>query len=265
MSISVGVQPKEPFTDDELDFIYKASGQISDGRGFSVKRTGTANGKETLVFAWVLRYTGLRISDVTVLEQGQVVPFCHGRYTHAVFCNPRKTKDKRNNFVHIPIPNASFPDDPDLVAALQELPLKHGRYFFLGGGTLPPVGSKEWKQRIKQATTNWRGRINRLFGHAARLMAGSQPSLDFSDRPHPHRFRHTFAATLLKAGVSLRIVAQYLGDTEGVVRDHYAKFCIAEQEEAAAILETAMIKSAEQRKARLQLPALRKNPTGGPF
>ncbi len=251
MFVSVGVDPKEPFSDEELEYIYKASGQITDGRGFSTKRTGTKNGRETLIFAWVLRYTGLRISDVTMMESSQLVPFKSGRYTHALYCNPKKTRGKKNNFVHIPIPNGAFPHDPNLVAALESLPLKNGRFFFLGGAPLPPTGSEEWKERLHQATTNWRARIDRLFVHASNLMAEAQPPTAFGDRPHPHRFRHTFAATLLRAGVSLRIVAQYLGDTEEVVRDHYAKFCIAEQEEAASVLEKAMLKAAEQRKARL--------------
>jgi integrase len=64
----------------------------------------------------------------------------------------------------------------------------------------------------------------------------------FSIHPHPHRFRHTFCASLLQAGVSLRTVASYIGDTEEVVRKHYAKFCVAEQVEAAKSLGSAMAK-----------------------
>jgi integrase len=120
---------------------------------------------------------------------------------------------------------------PDLVGALQSLPVKHGNYFFLGGAPLPTRGTEEWKKRIKKSTTNWRERINRLFAIAEKLMREEGKS--FSAHPHPHRFRHTFSASLLQAGVSLRTVASYLGDTEEVVRKHYAKFCVAEQKEAA--------------------------------
>lgn len=53
--------------------------------------------------------------------------------------------------------------------------------------------------------------------------------------------RHTFAAKLLQSGVvSLRIIAQYLGDTETVVRKHYAKFCGEEQKMAAMQMAAAM-------------------------
>lgn len=42
--------------------------------------------------------------------------------------------------------------------------------------------------------------------------------------------------------MSLRTVASYVGDTEEVVRKHYAKFRIAEQAEAAKSLGNAMAK-----------------------
>ena len=82
----------------------------------------------------------------------------------------------------------------------------------------------------------------------------------FAEHPHPHKFRHTFAATLLSTGVvSLRIVAQYLGDTEQTVRKHYAKFCLSEQLEAAAVYAEAMRKMTqrqiERKKSRLPVMA----------
>lgn len=246
MNVIVGVDPKEPFTDEEIDYVYRASDLVTDGKGFKRKRTGTPNGKEALAFAYVLRYTGLRISDVVLLESERLVPFNSGRYTHAIYCNPKKTANKKGgNFVHIPIPNGNFPGEPNVVAALQALPLKHRHYFFLGGGPLPQSGTDEWEARVKSATSGWRERIDRLFRLATKLMA--EDGMSFSHHPHPHRFRHTFASTLLKEGVSLRIVAQYLGDTEDMVRTHYAKFCVAEQVEAAKVLEEAMLRRANKR------------------
>jgi integrase len=131
---------------------------------------------------------------------------------------------------------------PNLVSALHSLPLKHSRYFFLGGGPLPTRDTEAWKNRIKKSTTNWRERINRLFQIAESLMREDGKS--FSVHPHPHRFRHTFCASLLQAGVSLRTVASYIGDTEEIVRKHYAKFCIAEQVEAAKSLSHPLSKQA---------------------
>src|SRR5436305_3249065 len=105
MSGDSRVEPKEPFSPQDLLYIYRAAEQVTDGRGFKTKRIGTANGFEDLVFAWTLDYTGLRISDVVALSVDHLVPFEEDPYTHAIWCNPGKTERKDANFVHIPIPN----------------------------------------------------------------------------------------------------------------------------------------------------------------
>lgn len=131
------VEPKEPFSEQDLFYIYKAWEFVTDGkRG---KRVGTQNGFEALVFAWTLRYTGLRISDVTALEISQLVPFQHGGFSHAIWCHPSKTRGKEGNFVNIPIPGKDQMQlgHPNLIAALESLSPKHGRYFFLGGARFP--------------------------------------------------------------------------------------------------------------------------------
>jgi len=122
------VEPKEPFSDEDLFYIYKAWEFVTDGH----KRVRTQNGFEALVFAWTLRLAGLRISDVTSLDISQLVPFEHAGFSHAVWCHPSKTRGKEGNFVHIPIPGKDQMESghPNLVAALQSLPLKHARYFF---------------------------------------------------------------------------------------------------------------------------------------
>ncbi len=224
--------PKEPFSDQDLWFVYSASGEVTDGKGGKNLRTGTQNGYEAYVFALVMRYTGLRISDVCALEGLQLVPFRFGIWEYAISCNPIKTANtKQNNHVLIPIPSGNLPGHPNVVAALQRLPLKHGRFFFLGGGPVPEKGTAEWKKRLQHATNGWRERITRLFAIAERMMKAEGKS--FSVHPHPHRFRHTFCAWMLQMGMSTRAVAEYIGDTEETLRSHYGKFCVAEQEAAA--------------------------------
>lgn len=245
------VDPKEPFSPQELEYIYRAIELKSDGHGYKVKRTGQQNAREILVFMWVLRYTGLRISDAVRLETQQLVPFKAYGYTHALWCHPMKTKDRRAvNFVNIPIQSENLTGHPNLVRALETLPVKQGRYFFWGG-----------EGKLRTNISSWRARVNDIFKLAETLMEKDglpeRNGTHFSERPHPHKFRHTFAATLLQQGVPLRIVAQYLGDTETTVRKHYAKFCVAEQMEAAAVLADAMRKMVEGEKgsgkSRLQL------------
>jgi integrase len=231
MKTSKVVEPKEPFSDVELAYIYEATKLKTDGRGF----TGQQNAWETLVMIWTLRYTGLRISDAVQLEGRQLVTFNAYGYTHALWCHPAKTRFRREvNFVHLPIQSDNLPGHPNLVRALQELPVKQGRYFFLGG-----IGKR------RTNINSWRSRITDIFNLAETLMERDglpmRNGTHFAEHPHPHKFRHTFAATLLQTGVvPLRIVAQYLGDTEQTVRRHYAKFCKAEQLEAAAVLAEAM-------------------------
>ena len=238
------VDPKEPFTEEDLVYIYRASEHMTDGRGFGAKRTGTRNGFEDLVFVWVLRYSGLRIGDAVALTADNLVEFAEGRYTHSIWCNPRKTNCKDANFVNVPIPNGNFPGHPNVVAALETMPLKHGHYFFLGGGPVPPPGTPEFRDRIKSATTTWRKRLDRLFRVADSLLADDGKA--FTVKPHPHRFRHTFCARLLQLHVPLRVVAQYVGDTEDTVRKHYAKFCVAEQRAAARLVDEAMSRGPER-------------------
>src|ERR1022692_2541433 len=153
MKASKVIEPKEPFSDQELEYIYKATELKTDGHGFKVKRTGQQNSREILVFIWTLRYTGLRISDVVRLERRQLVPFNAYGYTHALGCHPMKTKEQREvNFVHIPIQSHNLPGHPNLVKALQDLPEKQGGHFFWSG-----------KGKLRTNISSWRSRVNDIF------------------------------------------------------------------------------------------------------
>ncbi len=56
----------------------------------------------------------------------------------------------------------------------------------------------------------------------------------------PHRFRHTFARILLeRSGVTVRDVAELLGDTEDMIRRHYASWVPERQERLTAVLKEA--------------------------
>lgn len=78
---------------------------------------------------------------------------------------------------------------PHYVAkALQSIPHKHPDYFFWSGYS-----------KTQAATSLWRKRLAKLFT-AAKVPNG-----------HSHRFRDTFAVSLLEAGVSMENVAALLG------------------------------------------------------
>jgi integrase len=171
--------------------------------------------------------------------------------------NPMKTKTSRaDNFVHIPIPSHNLRQHPNLAKALADLPTKQNRYFF-----------KATDGELESAIQAWRVRVTAVFQRAEELMqADGLParngthfgaSLKTPEHATPHTFRHTFAATMLQGGASIRLVAQYLGDTEQTVSKHYSKFCVQEQEQAATGLANAMrqydAQTAATRKARLRV------------
>jgi integrase len=62
----------------------------------------------------------------------------------------------------------------------------------------------------------------------------------WKDKPTPHRFRHTFARILLqRQGVTVRDVAELLGNSEQVVRKHYAAWIPERQARLTKILQEA--------------------------
>lgn len=240
MTASTTVKPKEPFSEDELSYIYRAASEIKTGVGIN-KTLIHQSVKETQAFIWTLRYTGLRISDVTVLEISQLQDFHHGGYTHAVWANPMKTEDSRDeNFVHIPIPSETLQSHPNLAKALSELAKtpKQGRYFFKAGTGEDKTARGSWQRRLA-ATFKRAEALMEADGLPMRNGTHFGSKLKTPEHPTPHKFRHTFAATMLQGGASLRLVARYLGDTEETVRKHYSKFCTQEQAQAATGLMDA--------------------------
>ena len=56
-------------------------------------------------------------------------------------------------------------------------------------------------------------------------------------KPTPHRFRHIFARIILQRGVSVRDVADLLGNSEQMVRGHYAAWIPERQARLTKILQ----------------------------
>jgi integrase len=224
LKVSTRVEPKEPFTDEDVEAIFAATSKITDGH----RRTGQQNARELLVFVYVLRYSGLRISDVVTLEAAALVPRPGDPGNYSLHVYMKKTK----KWVFIPIPSGDLPGYPDVAKALRSLPIKQGKYFFLGG-----------KGTLKANKTSWQTRLKTLFA------AVDQP---LSVHPHPHRFRHTFAARLLEMGMDVRDVAELLGDSLAVVLKHYAKYTTKQQALAVDKWKVAM---GQARKAKFQVVA----------
>jgi integrase len=83
---------------------------------------------------------------------------------------------------------------------------------------------------INVITDIWRRKLKRLWS-----LCGPWP-----EKPTPHRFRHTFARILLeRPNVTVRDVAELLGDTEEMIRRHYAAWVAERQERLTLVLQEA--------------------------
>jgi integrase/recombinase XerD len=98
-----------------------------------------------------------------------------------------------------------------VVAALKNVSNAHPEYFF-------------WDGRSKRETTvkSW----NRVF---RKIFATADPAIKGG---HPHRFRDTFAVSLLLSGVELSHVSILLGHTSiKITERHYAPWVKARQKQ----------------------------------
>ncbi len=95
-----------------------------------------------------------------------------------------------------------------VVTALENIPHKNPDYFFWSGYS-----------KTQAATSLWRKRLAKLFEEAKVTNA------------HSHRFRDTFAVSLLEAGVSMENVAALLGHaSQKITERHYAPWMKSRQE-----------------------------------
>jgi integrase/recombinase XerC len=144
-----------------------------------------------------LRYTALRIGDVALLARDRISR--DGNHWR-VFLHT----EKNGKPVFLPIP-------AELKAALDCLPLPKGtrgesKHFFWNGTSKP--------RSMKKSADDTLRSVYKKSG-----IKGA----------HAHRFRHTLATELLGRGASFEDIADILGNTPDVVRQHYAKWSPARQ------------------------------------
>ncbi|MBZ5677517.1 MAG: tyrosine-type recombinase/integrase [Acidobacteriia bacterium] len=184
--------PVVPYTPAEVGRMISACGEV-----------GHSNYERLRARAMVLllRYTGLRISDVATLSRDRVTPGRILLYTH-----------KTGAHVFLPI-------GVELQAALASLPHPRGagsnpEYYFWNG------------EMLKQTVVDIAARTL-----AAVFKRSKVPGA------HAHRFRHTLATELLARGGSEQEVADILGISPVVVRKHYAKWSHGRQERISTLFE----------------------------
>ncbi|WP_321477681.1 tyrosine-type recombinase/integrase [uncultured Paludibaculum sp.] len=212
-------EQKLPFTDDELDKMFaacatygstslrkwpkKRNGQVvhTDTRYKEYQRTWT--GEDLADFISISVYTGLRILDVCTFHIDRLKP---SGEVHI-----RTTKNGTHVYTWVP-------------EWLQERIRERSR-------TVGPlIFGAHTTTDVNVITDVWRRKLKALWA-----LCG-----EWKEPPTPHRFRHTFARVLLqRPGVSIRDVAELLGNTEQMVRKHYAAWMPESQERLTAVLREA--------------------------
>lgn len=178
-------KPKEPYTEDEVAHILAACDQL--GRGPYERDRARA-------MVLLLRYTGLRISDVATLARDRVRDDRIYLYTM-----------KNGKPVFLPIP-AVLRDALGTLPTPKETRGESKYFFWSGNGTT--------RAFIRGVTRT----LARVFKHSG--VKGA----------HAHRFRHTLATALLEKGWTTEDVAIVLGSTPDIIRRHYAQWTTERQE-----------------------------------
>jgi site-specific recombinase XerD len=144
----------------------------------------------------LLRYSGLRMQDAACLERARLDG-------DKLFLYQPKTGTP----VYCPLPEV-------VVQKLTALANANDRFFFYDGESQPESMVKSW---------------DRVFKKVGESADPTVPNC------HPHRFRDTFAVSLLLKGVSLDSVSKLLGHSSiKITERHYAPWVKARQEQLEA-------------------------------
>lgn len=210
-------EQKLPFSDEELRKMYDAC-ETKYGRqeikwsrvihhrrveGEYARYNQKWTGQDIADFISVSVYTGLRISDVSTFHIDRLQPSGE--------IQVRTTKAGTHVYTWVP---------EWLQERIRARAREVGPYVF-GDHTTTDMNV---------VTDLWRRKLNKLW-----TLCGP-----WREKPTPHRFRHTFARILLqRQGITVRDVAELLGNTELMVRKHYAAWIPERQERLTAVLKAA--------------------------
>jgi site-specific recombinase XerD len=193
---------KSPFTDDELDRIYKAAAAWRPMPWHNRGERGVITADQVIAFAMLLTETGLRISDAATFNIDRL-----NKETQECFLFMHKTGKPLFTWVN-----------DDLFARLMDLSKQLGPTPFVTQSTDKQTAADAWRERLSKVFTEAR---------------------PFAEHPTPHRFRHTFVRVQLARGVPGEDVAELIGDTPEMVRRHYARWVPERQKRLTNILREA--------------------------
>ena len=208
VDMPVGVRPKEvkPYTSAEVAQVLKACDE------FGIQDYERRRARAMVL---LMRYTGLRISDVMMLARERV-------RDGVINLRTQKTSGP----VRLPLP-------VDLVEALEALPVPRGAsagcpYFF------------------------WSGNASRrqIVGMGHKTLAAVFRQSRVADA-HSHRFRHTLATDILAKGGTIQDVADVLGIGPHVAHKYYAQWSPDREERIFRLMEAVHERSTGLTKPRL--------------
>src|SRR5665213_1262293 len=151
-----------------------------------------------------LRYTALRIGDVSMLARDRVT---RDADRWRIFLRTEKSGKP----VFLPIP-------PAMKAALDAVP--------------PPLSNAESKYFFWNGT----GKPKTHKAHIDRCLRAVFKASGVQ-KAHAHRFRHTLATELLGRGATFEDIADILGNSAAIVRRHYGKWSAARQTRIDDLME----------------------------
>jgi integrase len=94
----------------------------------------------------------------------------------------------------------------------------------------PYIFGEHKTESLDVSTDVWRRKLKKLWASCG----------PWKMKPTPHRFRHTFARILLqKPAVTVRDVAELLGNTEEMVRKRYGAWVPERQQRLTNVLKAA--------------------------
>ena len=161
------------------------------------------NGDDVADFISLSIYTGLRISDVALFSLDRMLPDGEIRV--------RTTKAGTHVYTWVP---------KWLQDRIRERAKKQGPHIF----------GEHTTKSLDVITELWRRKLNLVWKDCGKWKV----------KPTPHRFRHTFARILLqKPGVTVRDVAELLGNTEEMVLRRYSAWVPERQARLTKILQEA--------------------------
>jgi integrase len=136
----------------------------------------------------LMRYAGLRISDVVTLEKNHI---------KGVYIAKRTIKNHR--LIQVELPRAVL-EALDVLPPPKAAAKDNLRFFYSDTTGLRSLVKAAWRT------------LDAVFTRSGVVGA------------HPHRFRHTLASDLLGKGGSIEKVAGILGGSPAIIRRYYAKW-----------------------------------------